>query len=66
MKTWTLIWLLVYPPSDDGLLGWHSSREHNLTQTECHALLDEKEAEWVGQLAAGEIVGYEIYCKEYG
>lgn len=64
MKIWTLVWFLVFPPSDDGLSLWEASKESNLTQEQCFSSLAENNVRFEHLQASGDIVGFEIYCKE--
>jgi len=64
MKIWTLVWFLVFPPTDDGLVTWEASQERNLTQTQCFEMLADRNAEFENSQVNGVIAGFEIYCKE--
>ena len=65
MKTWILVWFLVYTPAGPNKdVIWESSRETNLTMTQCFELLTEKDVELRQQTLDGNIVGHELYCRE--
>ena len=64
MKTWTLVWFLVFPPTDDGKNTWEYSREINLTMEQCFAKLADKDDQYNTDALDGKIVGHEIYCKD--
>lgn len=62
MKTWILVWFIMYPPAGPNQdVTWIEFQESNLTRVECFNLLVDK----VNELDADEdVVGHEIYCKE--
>ena len=62
MKTWTLVWFLVFPPNDAGQTEWSLNTEKNLTRQECFHLLAEKDAQFKEDAMDGKIRGHEIYC----
>lgn len=65
MKTWILVWLLIYPPAGPNKdVTWEYSREINLTQQECIDLLVEKDIVLKQETLAGNLIGHELYCKE--
>jgi hypothetical protein len=64
MKTWTLVWFLVFPPNDSGDTVWESSRTTDLTRAQCIEQLVEKDQELKNQTLDGNIIGHELYCKE--
>jgi hypothetical protein len=64
MKTWTLVWFLVFPPNDDGLTTWEYSKTTDLTQSECFAELAELDMQYRLMAMEGLVSGHEIYCKE--
>ncbi len=64
MKTWTLVWFLIFPPAGVNKdVSWEFFSETNLTQEQCFEGLAEKEAEFSQQALDGNIKGFEIYCK---
>jgi len=64
MKTWTLVWFLIFPPAGVNKdVTWEFFSEADLTHTQCFESLAEKEAEFSQQALDGNIKGFEIYCK---
>lgn len=63
MKTWTLVWFLVFPPNDAGQTTWELHTQGDLTRQQCFHLLAEKDADFKEDAMDGEIMGHEIYCK---
>jgi len=65
MKTWMLVWFLVYPPSEGGTgVTWEYSQEVNLTRQKCFELLVDKDIELTQHTIDGKLVGHQVYCKE--
>ena len=65
MKTWTLVWFLVFPPEGPNKdVTWESGREINMTYSACVAEVAEKEAKYYGYMSDKSVVGYEVYCRE--
>lgn len=62
MKTWTLVWFLVFPPNDSGQTTWELHKHENITRQECFHLLAEYDAEFKERALDGDIRGHEIYC----
>ena len=63
MKTWTLVWFLVFPANDSGKVEWELHKAENITRQECFVQLAAKDAEFKEQAMDGIIAGHEIYCK---
>lgn len=63
MKTWTLVWFLVFPPNDSGQVEWELHTAEAATQGQCFEWLAAKDAEFREDALEGEIAGHEIYCK---
>jgi len=65
MKTWILVWFLVYAPEGPNKdVTWESVSEADLTMQQCFKLLTMKEAELRQQMLDGKIIGHQLYCKE--
>ncbi len=65
METWTLIWLLIFPPTEQETdTTWKYFRSVDLTQTDCFALMVEKDVEFRQHQEDGAITGFELYCKD--
>lgn len=62
MKTWTLVWFLVMPPTDDGLVEWEAGAEKNLTEAQCTTLLAEQDLAYLLMVKEKLIVGHTIQC----
>lgn len=60
MKTWILIWVVMYPQNDSGQYQWKYYDQANLTYNECVQLLAKKQKE-IPLLK--NYVGHKIYCK---
>lgn len=65
MKTWTLVWFLVFPPEGPNQdITWESIHENDLTQQQCLDRKEKNKRNFEHKLANGELVGFEIYCKD--
>lgn len=63
MKTWTLVWFLVFPPNDAGQVEWELHTAEFEARSECFVQLAAKDEEFREQAMDGVIAGHEIYCK---
>ena len=64
MKTWTLVWFLIFPQTEVNKdVTWEFFSESELTQTQCFDAWVEKEAEFSQQVLEKNILGFQIYCK---
>jgi hypothetical protein len=65
MKTWTLVWFLVFPPqAGDTEVTWNLLQQSDLTNSQCFELLVEKDVELRTLTEDRKLAGYEVYCKE--
>lgn len=65
MKTWTLVWFLVFPPAGVNKdVTWEYFHEKDVTYKSCIAQVAEKVAQYDQELLDGNILGYEAYCKD--
>ena len=65
MKTWALIWYLVFPPAGPNQdVTWEAGIQGDLTESVCRSTQVEEELNYEHKLANGDIVGFEIYCKD--
>lgn len=62
MKTWTLVWFLVFPPNDSGQVEWELHTADTSGETECNLQLAAKDKELEQQVLQNELSGYNIYC----
>jgi hypothetical protein len=63
MKTWTLVWFLVFPPNDSGQVEWELHTAEMNSRQACFVQLAAKDAEFREAAMDGKIAGHEIYCK---
>ena len=64
MKTWTLVWFLVFPPEGPNQdVTWEAAKLTNLTRTECFEQLADKDQEYRDLINSGDAVGHEVYCR---
>lgn len=63
MKTWTLVWFLVFPPNDAGMARWEMHSQPDMTYSACVKLLAQKDAEYREDAELGEIMGHTIHCE---
>lgn len=64
MKTWTLVWFLIFPPEGPNKdVTWEATRIPNLTSEQCFAQLAEKDQEYKNLTMSGDVLGHEIYCR---
>jgi hypothetical protein len=64
MKTWTLVWFLIAPPTDTGQVEWEAGQLNDLTQAQCETQLAENDLQYLLMAKEGILAGHEIYCKE--
>lgn len=64
MKTWTLVWFLIMPPTEDGQVVWEYGQNTNMTYAECVSQLAEDDLAYSLMAQKKEIAGHEIYCRE--
>ena len=66
MKTWTLVWFLVFPPNDAGQTTWELHSATDITEQTCYEWMAAKDEEFRMDVLDGKIIGHEIYCKNNG
>lgn len=65
MKTWTLVWFLIFPPEGSNPnFTWEATQINKLTMEECFSQLAEKDNTFRERTLTGEIAGSELYCKD--
>lgn len=65
MKTWILIWFLVFPPAGPNQdVTWETKQEGGLTMTECFDFMVEKDILFKQLKEDGKVIGINLYCKE--
>ena len=64
MKTWTLVWFLIFPPNDAGEAKFEMHSIANLSSQQCFEMLAEKDNQFLEEAHDGKLAGHEIYCRE--
>lgn len=64
MKTWTLVWLLIFPPNDSGQANFEEHRVQLDTFSECVEQLAERDEQFRNDTAEGKLWGHTIYCRD--
>ncbi len=65
MKTWILVWFLVFPPAGPNQdITWQTFQDGGLTMSACFELMGEKDVEFKQLKEDGKVIGVQLYCKE--
>lgn len=64
MKTWTLVWMLIFPADDAGMYGFEYHKQADLTYSRCVELLAKKDQQFKDDVVDGKIAGHQIFCRE--
>lgn len=64
MKTWVMVWFLVYPANDDGSVHWESGVTKSMTESECYHEVVEKDLQYTLLLEEKSLTGFTLYCKD--
>ena len=64
MKTWTLVWFLVLPPTDDGRVPLEAGAHKNLTEAECTTQLSETDLQYLLMEKEGLLQAHTMYCED--
>lgn len=64
MKTWTLVWFLIMPPTEGSNITWEYGQNTNMTFEECSSQLVTDDTAYRLMAQKKEIIGHEIYCRE--
>ncbi len=65
MKTWILIWFLVYPPAGPNQdVTWETVQHGGLTMQDCFEQMAEKDVQFKLLHEDGKVIGIQLYCKE--
>jgi len=65
MKTWVLVWILVFPPEGvNKPTTWEFKSTQGMTMEQCFSELAEMDQNFKMLAQEGEILGHEIYCRD--
>ena len=62
MQTWTLVWFLLFPPTDEGAVPFETGAQQNLTEEECNHALAEADLQYHLMKKEELITGYVLTC----